>query len=86
MPGIAGTVAAILETGGANRPSHPKRYPMNQHHHHEKGPGYMPLHGRCSRQINDHRLKVKVRRQERRKCREMIRSWLGDSPAGDSSD
>ena len=43
----------------------------------------MPLQGRCSRQVCDHRLKVKVRRQERRKSREVIRMWLGDSLADD---
>jgi hypothetical protein len=32
----------------------------------------------------DHRLKVKVRRQERRKSREVIRIWLGDAQADDA--
>lgn len=58
---------------------------MNSLHHYDKEPGFMPLQGRCSRQVCDHRLKVKVRRQERRKSREVIRMWLGDSLAGDPS-
>lgn len=41
----------------------------------------MPVQGRCSRQLCDHRLKVKVRRQERRKSRELIRIWLGEGQA-----
>lgn len=44
----------------------------------------MPMQGRCSRQVCDHRLKVKVRRHERRKSREVIRMWLGDSPGSDA--
>jgi hypothetical protein len=52
---------------------------MNHHHHQDKGPGFMSMHGRGSRLNCDHRLKVKVRRQERRKCREVMRVWLGDA-------
>jgi hypothetical protein len=54
---------------------------MNHHHHHDKGPGFMPMHGRSSRHICDSRIKVKVRRQERRKCREGMRAWLGETEA-----
>ncbi len=43
----------------------------------------MPMHGRATRHIGDHRPKVKVRRQERRKSREVMRHWLGDEPAFD---
>ncbi len=39
----------------------------------------MPMHGRSTRQVSDCKLKVKVRRQERRKTREVIRLWLGGS-------
>jgi hypothetical protein len=58
---------------------------MNNLHHHEKGPGFMPMQGRCSRQLCDYRLKVKVRRQERRKCREVIRMWLGEGLSDESA-
>lgn len=58
---------------------------MNNLHHHDKGPGFMPMQGRCSRSVSDGRLKVKVRRQERRKSREVIRLWLGDGLAEDAS-
>lgn len=51
---------------------------MNSPHQNDKGPGFMPMHGRSSRQVCDHRLKVKVRRQERRKSREILRHWLGE--------
>jgi peptidyl-tRNA hydrolase len=54
---------------------------MNSLHHHGKELGFMPVQGRCSRQLCDHRLKVKVRRQERRKSRELIRIWLGEGQA-----
>ena len=37
----------------------------------------MPLRGRCSGSVTDSRLKVKARRQERRKAREEIRHWRG---------
>ncbi len=50
---------------------------MDNLNHYEKGPGFMPMHGRCSRQVSDCKLKVKVRRHERRKTREVIRLWLG---------
>ena len=63
--------------------NHNWKITMNSLHHHDKEPGFMPLQGRCSRQVCDHRLKVKVRRQERRKSREVIRMWLGDSLADD---
>jgi hypothetical protein len=56
---------------------------MSHLYHHEKGPGHMPTHGRCSRQVCDGKLKVKVRRQERRKFREVIRTWLGDGITGE---
>ncbi|MBC8127798.1 MAG: hypothetical protein H8M99_11720 [Gloeobacteraceae cyanobacterium ES-bin-144] len=58
---------------------------MNNLHHYEKGPGFMPMQGRCSRQVCDTKLKVKVRRQERRKSREVIRLWLGECMADDVS-
>ena len=45
----------------------------------------MPMQGRCSRSVCDHRLKVKVRRQERRKSREVIRIWLGEGLAEEAS-
>ncbi len=45
----------------------------------------MPMQGRCSRQLCDYRLKVKVRRQERRKCREVIRMWLGEGLSDESA-
>lgn len=54
---------------------------MHNLHHNEKGPGFMPMQGRSSRSVCDHKLKVKVRRQERRKTREVIRMWLGDGLA-----
>lgn len=52
---------------------------MNSLHYSEKGPGFMPTQGRCCRQVHDQKLKVKARRQERRKTREAIRMWMGDS-------
>lgn len=55
---------------------------MNNLHYYDKGPGFMPMHGRSSRHTSDHRIKVKERRQERRKSREVMRAWLGDCPAG----
>ena len=58
---------------------------MHSLHYYEKGPGFMPTQGRCSRQVCDTRLKVKVRRQERRKSREVIRIWLGEGLAEDAS-
>ena len=58
---------------------------MHNLHQYEKGPGFMPMQGRSSRSVCDHRLKVKVRRQERRKSREVIRIWLGDALAEDAS-
>lgn len=45
----------------------------------------MPMQGRSSRSVCDHRLKVKFRRQERRKSREVIRMWLGDGLSEDIS-
>jgi len=51
---------------------------MHLHHHHDKGPGFLPTQGRCFRPISDHRLKTKARRQERRKARETIRAWLAE--------
>ncbi len=50
---------------------------MDDLHHYDKDPGFLPMHGRCSRQVSDCKLKVKVRRHERRKTREVIRLWLG---------
>ncbi|MEO7101596.1 MAG: hypothetical protein ABI162_19760 [Luteolibacter sp.] len=50
---------------------------MNHLYHCEKDTEFMPTQGRCSRQVSDCKLKVKVRRQERRKTREVIRLWLG---------
>jgi hypothetical protein len=58
---------------------------MNSLHHSEKDPGFMPLQGRSSRQIIDFKLKVKVRRQERRKTREVIRLWLGGNLADEAA-
>jgi hypothetical protein len=58
---------------------------MNSLHQLEKEPGFMPLQGRGSRQVCDHRLKVKVRRHERRKCRAVIRIWLGEGLAEETS-
>jgi hypothetical protein len=52
---------------------------MNNSNHCERDPGFMPMHGRSTRQVSDCKLKVKVRRQERRKTREVIRLWLGGS-------
>ena len=45
----------------------------------------MPMHGRSARSLSDHRLKVKIRRQERRKSREVMRNWLGDALSDDAS-
>ncbi len=58
---------------------------MNNLDHYDKGPGFMPIQGRGSRQVCDHRLKVKVRRHERRKTREVIRLWLADGLAEDAA-
>jgi len=58
---------------------------MHNLHHQDKGPGFMPMHGRSSRSVCDHRLKVKIRRQERRKSREEMRNWLGDAMTSDAS-
>lgn len=41
----------------------------------------MPMHGRNSRPVGDCKLKVKVRRQERRRTREVMRLWFGGSTA-----
>jgi hypothetical protein len=57
---------------------------MHNLYQYDKGPGFMPMQGRSSRSMCDHRLKVKVRRQERRKSREVIRIWLGDAQADDA--
>ena len=49
------------------------------HHHHDKDPGFMPMQGRSFRPLSEHRLKVRFRRQERRKLRAALRSWLGET-------
>ena len=46
------------------------------HHHVEKSPECLPTQGPSLRPLPDHRLKVKSRRQERRKLRAAIRSWF----------
>ena len=51
-------------------------------HHRRRELSIMPTQGRCSGSVNDHRLKVKARRHERRKTREEIRHWLGDASDG----
>ena len=58
---------------------------MDNLYHCEKDPGFMPIQGRCSRQLNDSKLKLKVRRHERRKTREVIRLWLGGSLADEAT-
>jgi hypothetical protein len=49
-------------------------------HHRDKSPGMLPSQGRCCGSVIDQRLKVKARRQVRRRIREEIRAWLGEAP------